>query len=474
MQDMHTTDSIRALDAHLQEIAEKKALPGVSVAAIGPDGILFARGYGRANADGSRLVDEHTMYGIASMSKSMVSLALAMLEQEGRVSFEDPVYRYFPSFRIAGTPRDAITLRHLCMHTAGIPPIEALGWSIAMHDTGRLTEWAKRMRATAPNSMDTLEEIIEYIATCEHKTLGAPGEQMSYCNEGYALLSYVVDQVADMPLEQFLHTRIFEPLGMAHSVLDVDAKEAMRISGGNITSLFERENGDLTCDDAWSVLPPYRGCGLVKSSALDMATYYRCLASGGMHEGRQVIPAAAVERLCGSEFPLTKAPFYCLGLTRRAFDGHIVCEHSGALHGASSHGGFLMGNGYGFAVLCNLGDENINTMVHAMYNHVLGKPLSTSHRWYHPVGRAFSDPQMVVGTYRSMEGENGDLVIAQEGDILVATEDGRRMPLAYCGGTLFMDSGTEDDFPPRIEALIRDGQAWAVRYGTRVFSRIEA
>lgn len=91
---------------------------------------------------------------------------------------------------------------------------------------------------------------------------------MNYCNEGYAILSYVVDQVAGMPLEQFCMECIFCPLGMTLTVLDDDCAAAQAMSGGNITSLFERDDdGALLCDDNWSILPPFRGCAMVKSMA---------------------------------------------------------------------------------------------------------------------------------------------------------------------------------------------------------------
>ena len=106
---------------------------------------------------------------------------------------------------------------------------------------------------------------------------------MSYSNEGYALLSYVVDQVADMPLEDFLKERIFEPLGMTRTVLDLDGGEARILSGGNITSLFEKDaDGKLIEDDDFSVLPPFRGCACMKSTAHDITKYYKMLCDGGM------------------------------------------------------------------------------------------------------------------------------------------------------------------------------------------------
>ena len=463
----------RALDEYLQTLFERKELTGISVAAIGPDGEVFSKGYGYRSADKSLPCDPDTMYGIASMSKSQVTLACAMLAVEGRLSFDDPVYWYFPAFSIPGTPRDAVTLRHLAMHTAGIPPIETLEWSIAMHAQGRDADWIHKLKATAPNPFDTIDQIIDYIAALPYETLGAPGEHMSYCNEGYALLSYVVDQAAGMPLEEFLQKRVYGPLGMTRTVLDMDASEARALSGGNLTSLFEKnEEGEITCDNEWSVLPPFRGCGLVKSTARDMAVYYRCLSNHGLHEGRQVIPREAVELLIGKGFPAQKAPTYCYGLYKREHSGHIICEHSGALHGASSHGGLLLGEDWGFAALCNLGDEDVDCFVWTMYNWAIGLPLETSHRWFGSVGREFSNPEMAEGTYRAHEGIPADVTVYQQDGKLFAVKEEKRMGLTYCGGTLFAAFDEDGKLLLRMEALIRNGHAWAVRCGSRIYQRV--
>lgn len=461
------------LDAYLQYLFEKKGLTGLSACVMGPEGLAFAKGYGRANEDGSLACDADTIYGLASLSKSHTTLALCILAAEGKVSFDDPVYRYFPKFDIPGTPKDAVTLRHLAMHTSGIPPMEPLEWSIAMHASpSRNDDWVVRMRETAPNPMDTIDQIIDYIATCGYPSLGAPGEVMSYCNEGYALLSYVVDQAAGMPLERFVKERVYAPLGMTRTVMDPDGSEARAIAGGNITSLFERRGDAIVCDDEWSVLPPFRGCAVVKSTARDAATYYRCLADYGMHEGRQIIPREAVELLIGRGFPARRKTAYCYGLYKREWAGHVICEHSGALHGASCHGGLFLGEGWGFVALCNLGDEDVDSFVWVMYNWAMGEPLEVKHRWFAPAGRDFSDPEMLEGTYRTHEGVPSDVTVYQENGKLMAKKDEDLLPLTYCGGTFFAAYGAEDTVKLRMEAYIRNGHAWGVKCGSRVYQRV--
>lgn len=462
---------MKALDARIQELVKKDRLPGVTVCIKGPEGTVFEQAYGYRNAALNVQTDLNTMFGIASMSKSITCLALSILESEGKLSWNDPVYKYFPEFRVPGAPRDTVTLRTLAQHTAGIPPMEPLEWSIAVNSINRSGEWIDAMRASAPNSMSTIDQIIDYIANCEYPTVGAPGENMSYSNEGYAILSYVADKAAGIPLEQFCMDRIFRPLGMTRTIMDDDCVSARELSGGNITSLFEREDGELICDDNWSVLPPFRGCAMVKSTARDMAAYYRCLSNYGMHEGKQVLPRTAVEAMIGPSIPAQDIACYGLGLYKRVKCGHTICEHSGGLHGVSTKGGLLLKEGYGFAVLCNCGDEDMDDIMWTCYNAVMGLPLDTCHRWFIPEGREFSDPEMLIGRYIGHEGVPAIVDVHMDGSQLRAIVNKRDLKLVYCGGLRFlgMDPVDETRMRSRLEFFTRNGHAWGVRCGSRIF-----
>ncbi|MBQ9290479.1 MAG: serine hydrolase [Clostridia bacterium] len=465
-----------AVDQRIQNLIAKDRLPNVSVCVKGHEGTVFEKAYGIRSIESHDPVNEDTVFGIASMSKSITALAISILETEGKLSWDDPVCKYFPSFSVPGAPKDLVTLRTLAQHTAGIPPMEPLEWSIAMNSMDRDGEWIRAMRASSPNQMNTIDQIIEYIAQCPYKTVGAPGENMSYSNEGYAVLSYVVDMAAGIPLEEFCRQRIFEPLGMTRTIMDDDCVSARQMAQGNITSLFEFDDGELTCDDHWSVLPPFRGCAMVKSTSRDMAAYYQCLSSWGMQNGVQVLPRAAVEAMVGPSIPATDQAVYGLGLYKRVKCGHVICEHSGGLHGVSTKGGLLLGEGYGFAVLCSLGDADMDDIMWTLYNAVMGLPLDTSHRWFIPAGREFADPAMLVGTYIGHEGVPSRVIVPRVSSPMEAVVNDHPVTLVYCGAGRFlaMDREKPDALRARLEFFFRDGSAWGVRVGSRIFSREDA
>jgi len=86
------------LEAFLQNYYEEKGIPGMSVCVVGPEGEIYKKGFGFRDLEKTKPVDTETIFGIGSMSKSVTAVCLSILEKEGRFSFDDPVYKYFPDF----------------------------------------------------------------------------------------------------------------------------------------------------------------------------------------------------------------------------------------------------------------------------------------------------------------------------------------------------------------------------------------
>lgn len=464
-----------ALHEHLEALFQKRGYSGMAVCIRGPEGVIFEEGFGFRNEGRDLPVDGDTIFGIASMSKSMTALACCILHAEGKLSLDDPITKYFPKLHIAGAPDECVTLKTVAMHRTGLPPLPPLEWSISLNSKEEDSPWHRYMMETAPNKMETIDQLVDYLAEGDFEPLGPPGEYMSYSNDGYALLSYVVDMAAGMTLEEFLDQRIFKPLGMERSVLDEDCSQAKAMAGGNITSLFEKdfETGQLYCDDDWSVLPPFRGCACVKSTADDMSRYYKMLADGGVWEGRQVIPAEAVELMVGREFPLRRQPYYCMGLNKCRIADQAVCYHTGGLHGVSSIGGFTE-SGYSSVVLCNMGDVEMEEFQWVCYNYIMGLPLDITHRWAEPNGENFSVPEALCGDFLSKEGMPAHTIVTWEDGQLKADYNGRKTLLLYCGGLVFA-AVSEADPSKRISTFqffLRDGKAKMVRCYNRIYQRV--
>lgn len=449
-------------------------MPGAAVCVSDDTGVVLAKGFGFCDEAKSRPVNPDTIFGIASMSKSVTSLAAALLELEGKLSLDDPVHKYLPAFDMPGVPREMVLVRHLCEHRTGLPPLPTLSWSMACNTPAEpwLEEYVKAYQKDAKSRVERVEDILDYIANSgDFRPLGAPGEVMSYSNDGYALLSSVIDAAAGETLESYVQRRIFEPLGMTRTTFDVDKAKEM----GNITSLFTWTGDVLRCSDIWDVAPPYRGCGWIKSTANDMSRYYLALSRNGMHHGRQIWPRAAVERVIGRGFAETPQGIYCFGLNKRLFEDVVICEHSGGLTGVSSQGGFIKDSAYSVTVLTNLSGVMCSSMTNAAFNMWLGLPLDASHSWLTHRPEAPEHPELYAGVYCSREGLDEKLTVRvnEKGELMGLGEKGEER-LVFCGANVFTPEGEGKLVPGTVlRFYVRDNECWAVAIGSRVYQRAQ-
>jgi CubicO group peptidase (beta-lactamase class C family) len=161
--------------------------------------IIYRNAFGDANKEkGEKLLPESAFY-LASVSKQFTTMAIMMLKERGKLSFSDPLSKYFPAFPDYA---DKVTIRHLMTHTSGVP------------DHYRLNLY----RTDLKNS-DVLERLVK------QDTLDfAPGEKYSYSNGGFVMLAMIAEKAADMPFHTFMKENIFDPLGMDHTLVFDESK----------------------------------------------------------------------------------------------------------------------------------------------------------------------------------------------------------------------------------------------------------
>ncbi len=168
--------------------------PGAAIAVVHNGKVVHAKGYGMANLDHRIPIGASTVFDIASVSKQFGAMAIALLEQDGRVSLDDDVRKYIPELRDVG---HKVTLRHL------------------VHHTGGYRDWPGSMRIGGWSYHDVIsfEQILRF---AEHQRAlnFPPGDSYAYSNTGYNLLAEVVQRVSGKTFREFTNERIFQPLGM--------------------------------------------------------------------------------------------------------------------------------------------------------------------------------------------------------------------------------------------------------------------
>jgi CubicO group peptidase (beta-lactamase class C family) len=190
-----STDSIN----HLVERTLKTFdVPGIAVAIVKDDKIVFEKGYGVRSLATGKKVDENTLFGIASNSKAFTTAAIGILVDEGKLKLDDKVTDYIPEFKLYDPwVTSEFTIRDLLTHRSGL----GLG-------AGDLMDF--------PDSTDfTIKDVIHNLRY--FKPVSSFRSKYDYDNQLYKVAGEVIARVSGMSWEDFIQTRIMDPLGMVHS-----------------------------------------------------------------------------------------------------------------------------------------------------------------------------------------------------------------------------------------------------------------
>lgn len=272
-------EKLALLKPRLQEFVDRGEVAGL-VAAVGRRGnLVFLEALGFRDLEARDPMRPDTIFRIASMTKPVVAVAILMLEDEGKLSVEDPVARFVPEFGRLQTPKP-ITLRHLLTHTSGIPgmPPKELGDLYARRDR-------------------TLAEAVPLFA---RPPAFEPGTKWAYCNTGIDVLGRVVEVASGKRFEDFLEERLFRPLGMKDTFF-YPAPEC----AGRIARLYRKDADRLVpvepfLGDAPQGKYPLPAGGLY-STAPDLARFYQMMLDRGAAPGRRLLSEGAVARMTAEQ-----------------------------------------------------------------------------------------------------------------------------------------------------------------------------
>jgi CubicO group peptidase (beta-lactamase class C family) len=159
--------------------------------------IVYSRCFGYADMQKKEKNDSNTLFNLCSISKQFTAMGIMMLKEEGKLSYEDKLEKYFPSL-----PYPGITLRHLLNHTSGLPD-----YLLALLQT-----W------TGEKVPDN-EDAVNYLSHNKLSVKFTPGEKFEYCNTGYMLLACIIEKVSGKSYPDFLKERIFSKLGMNRTTI---------------------------------------------------------------------------------------------------------------------------------------------------------------------------------------------------------------------------------------------------------------
>ena len=321
-----------SLDSIFAPLADTKS-PGLAVLIRRNGQTVFERGYGLTDLRTFRKIDPKTDFRLASFTKQFTALAIMLLVHDSKLRYDEPITDVFPDFPAYGR---AITIRHLLTHTSGLPDYEDL--------------MAPTYTATHQIQDD------EVLTLLEHQTAPkfAPGAKWAYSNSGYVLLGLVVAKVSGLPFWEFLHDRIFGPLGMHQTIAFVRGSNVVPRRAYGHT---KEPSGFVETDQ--SPTSATLGDGGVYSNLEDLAKWDQALEAHTLLSEKEMRPA-----LTPSEGTLNegKPVSYGFGWFLDPYNGHPRMWHTGSTIGFRSVIERFPNDKLTVIILCNRTDLDPNEL----------------------------------------------------------------------------------------------------------------
>ena len=329
-----------AFDRYVAQAARDWHVPGLAIAVVSHDSLVFAKGFGVAELGKPTLATEHTRFAIGSTTKAMTSAALAMLVDDGKLRWDDKVIDYLPDLRLydAYATRE-LTVRDLLTHRTGLPGTDLL-WALDENQYS-MPEMIRRLRYVKPSS--------SFRST------------WAYQNVVYAIGGLLVERISGMSWDAFIRTRIFTPLGMNESEPLVSG-----IRGKADVATPHAELSDTVRSVSMRSTDAIAPAGSVWSSVSDMSKWMRFMLDSGRVGTQHLITPATFRELVApqmrapmSEYPaleLAQPHFfsYALGWFVQDYHGQTVWMHTGSIDGMSAIIGLMPEQHIGVYVLANL------------------------------------------------------------------------------------------------------------------------
>ncbi|MDP9106009.1 MAG: beta-lactamase family protein [Candidatus Eremiobacteraeota bacterium] len=302
-----TAQQVASIDTFVKTEMGRERVPGIAVGIYSRGKVLLAKGYGMSNVELAVPVKPETVFESGSVGKQFTATAVMMLVDDGKVSLDDSITKYFPDAPATWKP---ILVKNLLSHTSGLPDY------VTPERTGRGGAFDWRMDYTEDDFVKKIEALpIE----------DAPGDKWNYRNTNYLLLGVLIHRVTGMFYADFFHKRIFEPLGMTSTRLISEADVVPNRAAG-----YELRGTELK-NQGW-VSPTFNTTadGSLYFNVLDLAKWDAALY------GTRLLKQSSLDRMW-TVYPLNdgkrNAGGYGFGWFIEEQNGHKRIAHGGIWQG---------------------------------------------------------------------------------------------------------------------------------------------
>ena len=356
---------LEGLDRYIEKMRADWKNIGVAVAVVKGNEVIYAKGFGDREFGKPAKVNADTLFEIGSATKAFTAAALGILVDEGKLRWDDPVTKYLPGFEL----QDPWLNRHLTIRDA------------VAHRTGIGENLYPFL--TVMDKAEAIRQLAYVTAQAEFR------DSFRYNNLMYGVLGKVVEAVSGIPCEQFVKTKLLQPLKMNRSGTSAydfwDARFVAPTFFGSApaghVSLSDARDDNVAMPHGWdekgaAMVLPWQSfdnaaeAGSIVSSATDMAKWLIFNVNEGRFDDKQILKKETMRELHAEQnlhgpkvLPLEATATYAMGWHRSDYRGHPYLAHGGAMLGFPAYMAILPDQKTGVVVLSNTsGHAGINQM----------------------------------------------------------------------------------------------------------------
>lgn len=341
------------VDQYVAAEMARQRIPGLALGVYREGEIVKARGYGLANVELNVPVKPETVFQSGSIGKQFTATAVMMLVEEGKLSLDDSIVKYFSD---APASWQSIKIRNLLSHTSGLSEYES----------------DDKIRPGGPVNLrqdyteDQMVKIIESFPLDFQ-----PGKKWSYRNTNYLLLGVVIRKVTGKFYGDFLQQRIFKPLGMASTRVISEADIIPNRAAG-----YQLVKGELKNEEWVSPSLNTMADGALYFNVLDLAKWDGALYTEKLLKKSSLDQMWTVAKLDDGK---PNSGNYGFGWDIERMNGHRVLEHGGSWQGFTAYIGRYVDDKLTVVVLTNLDSDHASprTITHHVAALYISAPAST-------------------------------------------------------------------------------------------------
>lgn len=362
--DVRGQEPFPGLDAYVEQAMEEWQVPGLALAVVRNDSVLYTRGYGVRTFRSSAPVDDHTLFEIGSATKPFTATLVAMLVAEGRMRFDERISQYLPGFRMSDAYANSeVTLRDALSHRTGLSRGELmwLGAGVSRDEVIR------RVRFQDPTSSFR--------------------SRWAYNNVMFVVAGQAAAKASGTAWDDLIRERIFGPLGMVESVpMVLDFAPY-----ANVATPHATVGRDSVVTRRYLNIDGAAPAGSIVSNARDMAQWLRFQLGDGTYGGEELVAGDVLHETHRPQMVIANRPggtsgsaadslthfnTYGLGWFVEDYRGHLHVNHGGNTDGMTTAQGMLPDQRFGVVVLSNMNQAALpGLLTRYLFDRQLGLPV---------------------------------------------------------------------------------------------------